>query len=190
MQREEASALDRLVATLQARATIEESAKIIGTFQMKCYTKDGELIWEADAKNMLVDVGVQYLLNTISAAPTVAGPFLGLLGGAGTVVGGDTMGTHAGWTEVGGTNVPAYSGVRPTAVFNAAAGRAKAMPTPASYTFTSGGTVVGGFLVLGTGAVSTKDSTAGVLYSAGTFAVAQPVIATNVLTVGYSTNLT
>jgi hypothetical protein len=191
MNRESAQVQEQLMVAMQAQRFIPEQAKIGGVFSLKCYSAQGDLIWEEEARNMIVDVGVQYLLNAISAAPTIAGPFLGLMGGAGTVVGGDTMGTHAGWTEVGGANIPVYTGNRPQPAFNAAAGRAKAITTAASYAFTgTGATVVGAFLVLGSGAVATKDSTAGVLYSAGTFAPAQPVVAGNTLTVGYSTNLT
>jgi hypothetical protein len=190
VQREQADARDQLIASLQARASFDERAVCIGIYSFVCRDHEGHLLWEAEAPNGLMDVGVQYLLNAISAAPTIAGPFLGLIGGAGTIAQGDTMGTHAGWTEVGGANIPVYTGNRPQPTFSAAAVRSKAITTPASYTFSgTGATVMGAFLVLGSGAVNTKDSTAGVLYSAGLFAPAQPVVAGNVLSVSYTTTL-
>ena len=53
------------------------------------------------------------------------------------------------------------------------------------------GTVKGVFIVYGSGAVSTIDSTTGVLYSAGLFTGGdQAVVNTNTVTVTYSTSLT
>lgn len=182
---------DFVSAQMQANTDFIAQAIPGGVFSFQCRRADGELLWRAEAPNMIVDVGVQYLLNGISAAPTIVGPFLGLMGGTGTVAGGDTMASHAGWIEVGGTNAPAYTGNRATPTWSAASGRSKAISASVSFTFTSGGNVLGAFLVLSTGAVNTKDSTAGVLYSVGAFqGGTQPVVNTNVLTVSYSTNLT
>jgi len=128
--------------------------------------------WAADAPNLVVNVGKNLVLDTIlGASYTAVGPFMGLTGSGVTYAAGDTMASHAGWTEVGGTNVPAYSGVRKTPSWSAAASGSKATSAASNFTFTSGtnATVSGCFLVLGTGAVSTLDSTAGVLYSVGTF---------------------
>jgi hypothetical protein len=55
----------------------------------------------------------------------------------------------------------------------------------------AGGTVYGCFLVLGTGAVNTQSSTAGVLYSAGNFTGGSKTVAANdTLAVTYSTTAT
>lgn len=128
--------------------------------------------WAADAPNLVVNVGKNLVLDTIlGASYTAVGPFMGLTGTGTTYAAADTMASHAGWTEVGGTNAPAYSGTRKTPSFAAASAGSKATSAAANFTFTSGtnATVSGCFLVLGTGAVNTIDSTAGVLYSVGTF---------------------
>lgn len=128
--------------------------------------------WNADAPNLVVNVGKNLALDTIlGTSYTAVGPFMGLTGSGVTYAAGDTMSSHAGWTEVGGTNVPAYSGTRKTPSWSAAASGSRATSAASNFTFTSGtnATVSGCFLVLGTGAVNTIDSTAGVLFSVGTF---------------------
>jgi hypothetical protein len=88
--------------------------------------------------------------------------------------------------------------VRGTAVF-AASTSTGSTPTNVTtcaassitYTITGGGgTVSGCFLVTGSGAVSTQGSTAGVLYSAGAFAVAKITTAGDTVAVPYSTTAT
>jgi hypothetical protein len=139
------------------------------------------------------------MLDTLfkGSAYSVTGPFLGLISGTGTFLAADTMASHAGWTEfinytVGG------SAVRGTAVFGSAtsSGLSPANVTTSSastitYTITgAGGTIGGCFLVLGSGAVNTQNSTAGTLYSAGNFAVAKTTTATDTVSVTYSSTLT
>ena len=100
------------------------------------------------------------------------------------------MAAKTSWTEVGGTNAPAYSGTRKTAAFSAAATGSQALSSALSFVFTSGGTVAGCFIVLGTGAVNTLDSTAGVLYSVGTFTGGSKTVATSdTLNVSYTASL-
>jgi len=102
----------------------------------------------------------------------------------------DTMASHAGWTEAGGSNAPTYTAPRKTAAWSAAAAGAKALSAVLSFVFTGGGTVKGCFLVYGTGAVNTIDSTAGVLYSAGVFTGGDKVVvSTDTLNVSYTASL-
>jgi hypothetical protein len=108
------------------------------------------------------------------------------------VLAGDTMASHAGWLEAGGTNAPTYTGNRKTAVWSAATAGGKALSAAASYAITSPSTVnvKGAFLVFGTGAVATKDDTNGVLWSAGTFSTGdKAVVNGDTLNVNYSTSL-
>jgi hypothetical protein len=79
------------------------------------------------------------------------------------------MASHAGWLESGGTNPPTYTAPRKTCAWSAAAGASKALSAALAFAMTGAGTVAGAFIVFGAGAVSTIDSTAGVLYSSGAF---------------------
>lgn len=149
------------------------------------------LKWADTAKNLVTTVGANLLLDTLLAgsAYTTVGPFMGLINtNASAAAIGDTMGTHAGWLEVGATNAPQYTAPRKTISFSAAAAKSKA--STGSYTFaiiTTGGVVGGCFLVTGTGALSTIDNAAGVLYSAGVFTGGSKTVAvSDSLTVTYT----
>lgn len=190
--------LDRLRAAARVSAAalmggrVSEAALAHGVFIAECYGPDGELKWRDEFHNTVVTVGKNLILDqALAGSAYTAGEFLGLISSASysAISAADTMASHAGWVEAGGTNAPAYTGSRPTAVFAAASAGAISLATGLVYTFTSSGTVQGAFLTYGSGAVTTKDSTGGVLWSAGAFATPQPVIATNVLTVSYSASM-
>jgi hypothetical protein len=128
--------------------------------------------WAEDCPNVVCTVGKNLALDTYLAGSsyTVVGPYMFLINtNASAAVAGDTMASHAGWLEVGSTNAPAYTAPRKTAAWSAASGGSKALSSSLSFAITSSGTVGGCGLVFGSGAVSTIDSTAGTLYSAGAF---------------------
>lgn len=155
-----------------------------------------EVKWAADAPNVVTTVGANLALDTVlnGSAYTTTGPFMGLIGAVSyvsTPVIGDTMASHATWTEGGGANAPTYSGNRPTVSFStAASGKTKVPTTAPVFNITGTGTAKGVFLVLGSGALNTKDNTAGTLYSAGLFTGGdQAVVNTNTLTVNYTAGM-
>lgn len=99
----------------------------------------------------------------------------------------DTMASHAGWLEAGGTNAPTYSGNRPALTFGAAAAGVKSTSSASSFTFTGSGTIKGMF---GT-TVTTKDGTTGVLYNAVNFTGGdRAVVNTDVVNVSVSYTIT
>lgn len=200
MHNEKSNFGDACSASLIKGADFTESTGMEGRFVAKCFDKDGNLKWEEVIENLVVAVGKQLMLDTLisGSSYTVTGPYMGLLNGTTTFTAADTMSSHA-WTECGGTNAPAYSGNRPTPTFGSATSSGttpsnvttKATSSAVSFTFTSGGTVAGCFIVLGSGAVATKDNTSGVLYSAGTFTGGSKTVAsTDQLNVTYSTTAT
>lgn len=149
-----------------------------------------EVKWEQSFPNLVTDAGAKLMLDTILAGSAfTATTYVGLKG-TGTAAVGDTQASHAGWSEVGGTNAPAYSGARKTFSWSAASGtgagsRTKASSGTFTYTFTSGGTVAGCFLNINGSA--TVDNTTGTLFSAGDFSGGSKTVAsTDTLTVTYS----
>jgi hypothetical protein len=192
---------DHAEVTMQSNVAGSESVGIEGYYHVVCRDADGNIKWEDEFPNLVNAVGKELMLDTLlrtSGTYTTVGPFLGLISGASpTFAAADTMTSHGGWTEfinytVGG------SAIRGTAVFTASTSTGT---TPSNvttcaaaaitYTITgAGGTVGGCFLVTGSGAVSTQNSTAGTLYSAGAFATAKVTTAGDTVSVTYSTTAT
>jgi hypothetical protein len=171
-----------------------ESADAHGRYEIECIGADGKLKWREVIDNVVQTVGKNLALDTFLAGSTytVTGPFMGLISSTSYtgVAAGDTMASHAGWLEAGGANAPTYSGNRKTAVWSAASAGSKALSAALSFAITSSGTVKGAFLCYGSGAVNTKDNTAGTLWSAGTFSTGdKAVVNGDTLNVNYSTSL-
>lgn len=185
---------DRILSALRAGVDIGDRSSVKGVFTFKLYDARGNLINQGRFKNLVTTVGKNEILNDAlrGSAYTVTGPFCGLISSVSwsAVAAGDTMASHAGWTEANGTNAPTYGTSRPTSSFAAASGGAISYSAAASFTFTNSGTVEGAFTVMGSGAVASNTSTAGTLLSAGAFGTAQPVISGNVMTVSYTLTLT
>lgn len=151
-----------------------------------------ELKFEETFDNIVTTVGKNYALDAfLQTGVTIVGPYMGLINtNASAAVIGDTMSSHAGWLEVGGANAPTYTAPRKTAAWSAASAGSKALSSALSFAITSAGTVGGCFLVLGTGALSTIDNTAGVLYSAGAFTGGSKTVANgDTLNVSYTASL-
>jgi hypothetical protein len=174
MTEERAQARECSDASVIRGSGIGEHAEAHGRYEVECIGADGKLKWRDTIENVVCTVGKNLALDTFLAgsAYTVTGPFMGLISSTSftAVAAGDTMASHAGWLEAGGTNAPTYSGNRKTAAWSAAASGAKALSAALSFAITGTGTVKGVFLCYGSGAVNTKDNTAGTLWSVGTFA--------------------
>lgn len=177
-----------------AQGAFAEFLKELEAFEayMKSLT---EVKWASVAPNVVTTVGANLALDTFLAgsAYTVTGPFMGLIGAVGYTgvpVAGDTMASHATWTEAGATNAPTYTSPRKTISWSAASGKSKSPSSAPVFAITGTGTAKGVFLVYGTGAVSTIDNTSGTLYSAGLFTGGdQAVVNTNTVTVTYTASM-
>ena len=194
---------DASSAAVTRGAPHEEIFGIQGYYNVKCYDADGNLKWEDIAPNLVTAVGKQDLFNYYFGATSNGGTasganYLGLLGGTTTYTAADTMSSHA-WTEVGGTNAPNYTGNRQAPVWTTATSTgttptnvtSKTAPALTFSIVTTGGTVAGCFICSGSGASATKDTTTGVLYSAGSFTGGSKTVAPgDSLAVTYTTTAT
>ena len=128
-----------------------------------------EVKWTESQLNLVTTVGKNDLLDKyFSGSSYTAAWYCGLISSVSysTIAAGDTMASHAGWTEAGPTNAPDYSGsTRPALAFAAASAGSKATSAASSFTFSAAGTIKGMF---GT-SNSTKDGTTGILYNAVLF---------------------
>jgi hypothetical protein len=173
---------------------IAEGAEAHGRYEVECVGADGKLKWRDTIENVVCTVGKNLALDTFLAGSiyTVTGPFMGLISSVSysAVSTSDTMASHAGWLEAGGTNAPTYSGNRKTAIWLAAVSGSKALSAPLSFAITGSGTVKGAFLCYGSGVVNTKDNTAGTLWSAGIFTTGDKVVVNgDTLNANFSTSL-
>lgn len=168
--REKLNPVDAAAAAFVGRNALAEAVLVRGVFHAQ-HIRNGQVIWQESFPNTVATTGKDLLLDTLleGSSYTVTGPYMGLISSSPTTAAGDTMSSHSGWTEVGGTNAPAYSGTRKTCAWSAASSGAKALSAALNFTFTANGTVGGAFIVLGSGAVATKDNTSGTLFSAGAF---------------------
>jgi hypothetical protein len=173
-------------ATVIRPGGLAEQSLIHGRFEAWC-VRDGVELWREAFDNVVTTVGKNHMLDNYLAgsAFTQVGPFLGLISSVGYAAGpvaADTMTSHAGWAEAGnGTNYPLWStpasNARATAAWAAATAGAKALSAALAFVIaTTGGTVKGAFMVLGSGAVATNNSTAGTLFSAGTFTGSDKIV--------------
>jgi len=165
---EKLKATDIVASGLSCNTKAAEDAQATGVFHMVCRDKDGNLKWEATSKNLVVNVGLQYMAGSALTSTTqITSWYLGLYGAgaSNTPAAGDTMSSHAGWTEV----VPYSNATRVAATFAASTNANPSVVTnsasPASFTINATSTVGGAFLTSG----SAKSGTTGTLFSAADF---------------------
>ena len=153
------------------------------TFTTECFDQHGRLKWRDVSSNLVTTAGKNDLLDKyLSGSSYTAAWFCGLISSVSysAINAADTMASHAGWTEAGGTNAPAYTGSRPALAFASASAASKATSSASSFTFTGSGTIKGMF---GT-TVATKDGTTGILYNAVLFTGGdRAVVSTDVVNV-------
>jgi hypothetical protein len=163
---EKTKATDVVSSGLTCNTKAGEDAKATGLFEIKCHDKDGNLKWEAESKNLVVNVGLAYMAGSAltGAAPVtqITTWYLGLYGAgaSNTPAAGDTMASHAGWTEV-----TAYSNAnRVTATLVTATTANPSVVTntasPAVFNINGSATVGGAFLTSN----DTKGGTTGTLF--------------------------
>lgn len=164
------------VATADVSRGVQGSAKVGlgGVFTITCYDKDGNFKWEDSFHNLVVNEGLQDL-NTkyFKASGYTAAWYLGLVQGPGsgtTYAAGDTLATHAGWTE--DTN---YSGTRKAVTFGTATTADPSVidnsASPAVFNMNNTTTIAGAFLA------SVTSGPSGILFSEGDFTGGDKVVA-------------
>ena len=190
MTTEKLTATDHVSSGLTCNLKAGEEAKATGLFKIKCHDKDGNLKWEAQSKNLVVNVGLQYMAGSaLTSVTQITTWYLGLYGAgaSNTPAAGDTMSSHAGWTEV-----VAYSNAtRVAATFVTATAANPSVVTntasPATFNINGTTTVGGAFLTSG----SAKSGTTGTLFSAADFGSPgdRSVVNSDTLSVTYTFSL-
>jgi hypothetical protein len=188
MNNVKAIAGDSVQAAIIRPAAEIEQVHAGGVFHILCYDKDGNLKWEEKGPNLVVDEGLQYMVSTsLDAAAQTTTWYLGLISTLSSIVGGDTMASHAGWTE----SVAYSQANRPTATFGTATTANPSVldnsASVAAFSITGTVTINGAFLT----SDNTKGGTSGTLFSAKAFTGgARSVISGDTLNVTYTFSLT
>lgn len=155
--------------------TSKAKAKVGGVFEVTAY-RNGEIIWQDRAENLVVNAGLDHMLDaTLSAGTQITSWYVGLKG-TGSPAAGDTLASHATWTEIAdytGTR-PAWTdgGVSSQSVTNSA--------SKASFSIDDTVTVYGAFLS------SAASGTSGTLFCAGDFSSSKALENGDTLEVTYT----
>lgn len=190
MFNEKATSSDATAALVAQNGGLADSATAKGVYVVQCHDADGNLKWEAEAPNLVVNGGLQDMnAKYFTGSAYTAAWYLGLYGAAASnnPAAGDTMSSHAGWTEV-----VAYSqATRPACTFGTPTTANPSVATnsasPATFSINGTTTVGGAFLTSN----NTKSGTTGTLYSAADFSAPgdRSVVSGDTLTVTYTLSL-
>lgn len=172
----------KLISDEQSSATVtrggaeQSSIKTEGYYKVECRDSGGNVKWKDEIHNLVTTVGKNDILDKYLKGSTYTQTVRMGLKGAGSTAAGDTMASHAGWSEVGGTNAPAYTGNRKDVTMGSASGGSSVSPAQV-FAITSSGTIAGCFIC--NGGSATKDDTTGILYSVGDFTGGSKTVASS-----------
>ena len=140
----------------------QNGIKLENHYKVECI-RQGKVIWSDEFDNIVVTAGLNDSLDKhLKGSGYTAAWYVGLVSGTPTVAAADTMGSHAGWTEI--TNYDEATREVLT-LGTVSAGSVDNSASVASFAINAGVTVGGAFVT----SVSTKGGTTGVLYGAGAF---------------------
>ena len=189
MFKEKAKSVDSVAAGLVAKTGFFEGAKGGGVFRVQCFDKDGNLKWEDQMHNLVVNEGLQDMNTKYFTGSTYSAAFyLGLITGPGastSYAAADTLASHAGWSEF-----TDYSGSRKAVTFGTATTADPSVisnsAAPSQFSITgAGGSVAGAFLC------TVSSGTSGILFSEADFQSPgdRTVVSGDTLNVTYTFNL-
>jgi hypothetical protein len=137
------------------------------TYTFEARDKNGKLKWVETIENIVVNTGLDDILDKYYKGSTYTAAFyVGLTDGTPTVAAADTMASHAGWTEV-----TAYDeAVRQTLTLGSVSGQSvDNTASKAVFTISADSTTVGGGFITTN---STKGGSTGTLVGAAAFTAA------------------
>ncbi len=132
-------------------------------YHVECIKPDGTLRWADDFHNQVTTVGLNDSLNKhFKASSYTAAWYVGLASSTPTFALGDTMASHAGWTEVTDYS---ESVLQTLTLGTPSGGSVDNSASKAVFSINATVTIGGAFL----NTVSTKGDTSGILYGGGAF---------------------
>lgn len=165
---DKAKSTDKVSGSLVAKPSFGEGAAGGGVFHVTCYDKDGNVKWKDAAKNLVVNTGLQDMnAKYFSGSSYSAAWYIGLVSSTGfsAYAAGDTLASHAGWTE----STDYSGGNRATATFGTATTADPSVidnsGSVAVFNINGTVTIKGAFLCN----VQSNSSTSGLLFSVSNF---------------------
>ncbi|MCE9565862.1 MAG: hypothetical protein K8U57_27875 [Planctomycetes bacterium] len=169
----EGTTLNNTLATglITRPALLEAGAAPAFCYDLVCRDQFGNIKWQETIHNLVTTEGKNDIIDKyFKGSSYTAAWYLGLKG-TGSAAVGDTLASHAGWTEA-----TPYSGNRPAITFGTTSAGSNTA-TAVSISINATATVAGAFLS------SVNTGTSGKLYSAGDFAASRSVASGDTLNV-------
>lgn len=141
------------------------------TYRVECVGPDGKVKWVEEFVNLVTTEGKTDIIDKYLKGSSYTAAFFMGLKGTGNAAAGDTLASHALWSEV-----TPYTGNRKAITWGTSAAGSNTA-TAVSFAITGTSTVAGAFVAT----VNTGSS--GILYSAGDFAVSRSVASGDTLNV-------
>jgi hypothetical protein len=191
---EKTKATDVVSSGLTCNTKAGEAAQATGKYHVECHDKDGNLKWTAESKNLVVNAGLRYMAGSaLTSVTQITTWYLGLYGAAAsnTPAAGDTMASHAGWTEI----APYSNATRVVATLATATTANPSVVTntasPAVFNINATATVGGAFLTSSSPKTPNSGFDAGTLFSAADFGSPgdRSVVSGDTLSVTYTFSL-
>src|SRR5690606_5220765 len=150
---------------------LDGAVGVMGRWQITCRDKHGNIKWTDHIDNLVTNAGLDYLLDAgLSGGTQVTTWYVGLTDGAPTPAAGDTMASHAGWTEVTAYDESTRVAWTDGGVSNQSVSNSG---SAAEFTISTNSTTVGGaFLV----SENTKGGSSGTLYAVGAFSAGDKLL--------------
>lgn len=152
-----------VMANLITNQRAKISLKIGHRYDVECFDSNGKLKWVDYIDNVVVNVGLDEILDKFYKGSTyTAAHYVLLTDSTPTVAAGDTMASHAGWTE----DQNYSEGVRQTLTMGTVSGQSVDNSASKASFSINGSTTIGGACVT---TDNTKGGTSGILIGGAAF---------------------
>lgn len=150
----------RMDAAVAMQGGLDIGAPEMSTlYRFECRDSAGNVKWIEEVHNLVTNAGLDDLLSKYFKGSAYTASWYVGLKGAGSPAAGDTLASHAGWTEV-----TAYTGNRQAVTLGSVSGQSVSNSGSVNaFAINGSATVAGGFLC------SAATGTSGVLYGAANF---------------------
>lgn len=150
-------------AGVEAGSGLRAGVGLSTRYELECRDRHGRLKWREVFDNLVVNAGLDDNLSKyFKGSAYTAAHYVGLTAGSPTFAAGDTMSSHAGWTEV--TDYSQED--RPALTLGNVSGQSvDNSASKAEFSITDAATIGGAFIATD----NTKGGSAGTLYGGGAF---------------------